>query len=292
MKKLQALLVVVTSLVTVSAHASGASSAHSGGGMSHATDADIAKQRAALQASTAGKGFGPQAPRDIGAKAGKNPRLFESAPAYTKMNLCNIHFHKNAEHKGGEFDKYAGPGDGHGYQGGYVYTGKLNAAQVKPLEADVCKSAHGGVNAGDTIEVHYVHSTAAVKPGKTLGACLSETNKNPQLRVEAQIYVLVNDSKAADFGKLVEIGEANGYHQALNIPSNTGTPVQYAGSTTGPSYNEQGSPFQVSWAVRPKVIKVDVQSVGRWCAGNVFGEDHAHGVRNLVENEQLLSVIR
>lgn len=24
------------------------------------------------------------------------------------MNLCNIHFHKNAEHKGGEFTVYAG----------------------------------------------------------------------------------------------------------------------------------------------------------------------------------------
>jgi len=24
-----------------------------------------------------------------------------------KMNLCNIHFHKNAEHKGPEFSKYA-----------------------------------------------------------------------------------------------------------------------------------------------------------------------------------------
>jgi hypothetical protein len=31
------------------------------------------------------------------------------------MNLCNIHFHKNAEHKGGEFTQYAGNGDGDGF---------------------------------------------------------------------------------------------------------------------------------------------------------------------------------
>lgn len=26
------------------------------------------------------------------------------------MNLCNIHFHKNAEHKGPDFSIFAGPG--------------------------------------------------------------------------------------------------------------------------------------------------------------------------------------
>ncbi|HIE40383.1 MAG TPA: hypothetical protein EYP76_03025, partial [Thiomicrorhabdus sp.] len=30
------------------------------------------------------------------------------------------------------------------------------------------------------------------------------------------------------------------------IPSDAGVPVQYEGSTTGPSYNEVGSPLQVS----------------------------------------------
>jgi len=86
-------------------------------------------------------------------------------------------------------------------------------------------------------------------------------------------------------------GEANGFQQALNIPSNTGTPVQYAGSTTGPGYNETGSPFQVSWSVRPKVAKVNIETVGEWCKGNVFNEDHGHGVRNLLTNPDLLSQI-
>ena len=35
---------------------------------------------------------------------------------------------------------------------------------------------------GDTIEVHYVYTTAQVTPGPTLGACLSDAIQNPQLR--------------------------------------------------------------------------------------------------------------
>jgi len=78
----------------------------------------------------------------------------------------------------------------------------------------------------------------------------------------------------------------------VNIPSNTGAPVQYEGSTPGPSYNEKGSPFQVSWSVRPKVAKVDIRTVETWFKNNVFNEDHAHGVRNLVINPDLLSEIK
>jgi len=255
------------------------------------SDADISKQREALRNNTKGKGFGPQSPRDIDAKAGSNNHVFTAAPEFSKMNLCNIHFHKNAEHKGGEFTKYAGNGDGHGYQSGFVYNGKLSDAELKPVSGEICASEHGALAPGDTIEVHYVHSTAEVQPGPTLGACLNDADKNPQLRVETQVYVLVNDNNAMDFGKLTQLGTKNGMQQALNIPSATGTPVQYAGSTTGPSYNEQGSPFQVTWSVRPKVAKVNIASVGEWCKGNVFKEDHAHGVRNLVMNPDLLSKI-
>ena len=79
------------------------------------------------------------------------------------------------------------------------------------------------------------------------------------------------------------------YYQANNIPNNTGNPVSYSGSTTGPSYNEAGSPLQVTWNVRPEVAKVDINSVANWCQGNEFNEDHAHGVRNLVTNTELLS---
>lgn len=255
------------------------------------SDDTIEEQRAMLAKSTDGAGFGPQSPRDLDSVDGSNTRTFEAAPAYTDMNLCNIHFHESAEHRGGEFTTLRGNGNGAGYGTGYVYSGELTEAELAPVENEIGAGEHGGLVPGDTIEVHYVHSTAQVVPGPTLGACLSESIANPQLRVETQVFVLVNDESALDFVHLTEIGEVNGLQQALNIPSDTGEPIQYAGSTTGPSYNEKGSPLQVSWSVRPQVAKVNIQTVGNWFADNVFDEDHAHGVRNLVMNPALLSAI-
>ena len=75
------------------------------------------------------------------------------------------------------------------------------------------------------------------------------------------------------------------------MPEYLGDPVSYAGSTTGPDYNEKASPFQVSWSVRPKVVKIDISSVASWLSKNLFKEDHAHGVRNLVIDPELLSPI-
>lgn len=257
---------------------------------SQVSDQFIAKQRQLLITNTTGKGFGPQSPRDIDSKNGNN-NPFSHAPASKSMNLCNIHFHKNAEHKGGEFTKYAGNGDGDGYQGGYQYSKPLTKAELTSLGEGVCSNAHSSLVSGDTIEVHYVYSTAKVQPGPTLGSCLNDSINNPQLRVETQVYVLVNDQAAKDFAELTKVGQNNGFYQALNIPTDTGIAVQYSGSTTGPKYNEVGSPFQVTWNVRPEVAKVNIDTVGNWCKGNVFKEDHAHGVRNLVINSELLSTI-
>ena len=274
---------IAVSVAGVLAHAASESS-------EMVSDDVIAGHRAALASSTEGQGFGPQSPRDLGSLAGTNERLFEAAPDYTEMNLCNIHMHEGAEHKGGEFTKYAGNGDGMGYGTGFLYSGELSDSE-KAGDISVGGGEHGDLVPGDTIEVHYVHSSAQVTPGPTLGACLSESIMNPQLRVETQVFVLVNDETALDFTKLTEIGVVNGKHQALNIPSDTGAPIQYAGSTTGPGYNEKGSPLQVSWSVRPQVAKVNINTVGDWFGNNVFDENHAHGVRNLVVNKALLSKI-
>ena len=255
------------------------------------TDADLLVQRDQLAKNTMNKGFGPQSPRDLDMKAGNNNRIFGITPTHDEMNLCNIHFHKNAEHKGGEFTQYAGNGDGHGFLSGFTFNGKLSSAETNPLTSEVCPSKSGALYSGDTIEVHYVYSTAQVAPGPTLGSCLSDSVMNPQLRVEAQVYVLVNDKKAQDFMLLTNHEIKNGFHQVPNIPTDTGKPIEYAGSTTGPAYNEEGSPFQVSWSVRPKVMKVNIETVAKWCQGNIFNEDHGHGVRNLVVNPDLLSTI-
>ncbi len=209
------------------------------------SDEIVDQQRKNLATNTEGKGFSPQAPRDIDLVSGNNI-AFNAAPPSSQMNLCNIHLHKNAEHKGGEFTKYAGNGDGHGYHTGYQYSGSLTQQELASVEEEICLGKHGGLAPGDTIEVHYVHLSAQIKPGPTLGSCLNDSVKNPQLRVETQVYVLVNDQNARDFGKLTQHGIKNGLQQALNIPNDTGIPVQYASSATGPSYNEQGSPFQVT----------------------------------------------
>ena len=269
--------VTAHTVADTSLHATIETASHSG----TVPDEVIAQQRATLATNTIDKGFGPQSPRDIDTIEGDNTLEFNSAPPYTEMNLCNIHFHENAEHKGGEFNKYAGNGDGHGYNSGYEYSGILSEKELTPVEHKICSNAHGDLAPGDTIEVHYVYTTAKVKPGPTLGSCLSKAVNNPQLRVESQVYVVTNDKDAHDFTKLTAHGMKNGFHQALHIPDNTGTPVQYDGSTTGPKYNEQGSPFQVTWSVRPKVLKVNIETVGEWCKSNVFNEDHGHGVRNL-----------
>ncbi|WP_105169846.1 delta-class carbonic anhydrase [Pseudoalteromonas sp. T1lg23B] len=233
-------------------------------------------------------GFGPQSPRDIDSTQGLNPIVFSAAPKRDVMNLCNIHFHKNAEHRGGEFNR---PADASEKQMGFVYSGTLSRAQRAPVAQPICPSDKLGLNSGDTIELHYVHSSAPVAPGSTLSACLSEHIKNPQLRVEAQVMVLTNDGKGVDFNSLTKFEQVNGYYQAPNIPSNTGQGVEYTGSTTGPNYNRKGSPFKVTWNVRPQVLKVDIHSLGTWCSENPFQEHAAHGVRDLVTAPEHLSPI-
>ncbi|MCI5223992.1 MAG: hypothetical protein D3924_15310 [Candidatus Electrothrix sp. AR4] len=151
-----------------------------------------------------------------------------------------------------------------------------------------------GLKPGDTIEVHWVYSSCDVKPGKGLASCLSDSCANPNLRVETQVFLVVNDSKALNFNDLSYGGNiVNGLHQAKSLPGDTGTPVEFLGSTTGPKYTEEKcSPMQVTWSVRPQCAKIDISSLHGWCKDNVFEEDHAHGVRKLVTNPKLLSEIK
>ena len=257
----------------------------------------IAGQRVTLADSLDGT-EGAQAPRDIDSITGGNTKTTETAPAYTEMNLCDIHFHISAEHKGGEFTTYAGNGDGHGYGTGYKYSGSLTEAETAHYDHDgseLFTNEHNPLEAGDTFEVHYVYTTDVGQTlGHTLGTCLQTDNQ--LLRVETQVYVAVNDRTALDFNDLNKVtgtGTEGDLYQAANIPNNTGTAVTYEGSTTGAGYNEVVSPYQVTWNVRPKIAKVDIKTVGEWAlnANNEFQEDHAHDIRNLVLNPALLSPI-
>lgn len=233
-------------------------------------------------------GFGPQTPRDITTASGDNPQLFPLAPASTQMNLCNIHSHTNAEHKGPGFSVFVGEDT----FGGYACneTADLTEAELAMPEGE---PAYGAVKPGDTIEVHWVHSSCQVSPGPGLGSCLSDSCANPTLRVETQVFLVVNDDSAMDFTDYDYKGDVvNGFHQPAAIPTGTGEPVVFRGSTTGPSYTEMKcSPLQVTWSVRPQCAKVSYNSLQEWAKSNRFDEKKSHGVRQLVTAPELLSPI-
>lgn len=233
------------------------------------------------------QGAGPQAPRDISHSAGMNTSFFNYAPSSTHLNLCNIHFHKNAEHKAVGYSIPGGAGDHGGWK--CNDTESLSAKELKPFTGN---AACSNIKVGDTIEIHWVHTSCHIKPGPTLGSCLSKTCGNPQLRVEGRTFVLVNDRRALQLQDYGTGKKVKGYYQAKAIPE-VGRTVRYNGSTTGPKYTEQNcSPYQVSWSQGTGCAKMDIASVHKWCEGNVFKEDHAHGVRQIVKSPSLLSPIR
>lgn len=230
---------------------------------------------------------GPQTPRDISMTAGSNPIMFEMAPAASSMNLCNIHTHTNAEHKGPGFSVFVDDTD----NGGYA----CNATDsLTDAELAAAPGGYEGVKPGDTIEVHWVHTSCDITPGEGLGSCLSDTCENPLLRVEAQTFLVVNDENALNFVDMAYGGNVqNGLHQAKMIPDDTGLPVVFRGSTTGPSYDQSTcSPLNVTWSVRPQCAKLDINSLHAWAeSGNAFNETKSHGVRQLVTAPELLSPI-
>ena len=236
------------------------------------------------------QGMGPQTPRDISSVAGLNLDDFKMAPSSKALNLCNIHTHTNAEHKGPGFSVFVDDSD----YGGYACN---NADSLTDEELKMPKGemAFGKVKTGDTIEVHWVHTSCSITPGEGLGSCLSDTCTNPLLRVEAQTFLVVNDSNAANFMDFDYTGsKAGGLHQAKSLPAGTGAPVVFRGSTTGPSYDQKTcSPLKVTWSVRPQCMKVDINSLNTWAtSGNAFNEKGSYGVRQLVTAPELLSPIQ
>ena len=231
--------------------------------------------------------MGPQTPRDIASGVGLNTEAFPLAPAASELNLCNIHTHTNAEHKGPGFSMFVSSAD----DGGYACNGTPDLSEA---ELSAAPGAYQGVAPGDTIEVHWVHTSCETTPGEGLDACVPEGCSDPLLRVEAQVFLVVNDPEALDFTAMAYGGNiVDGRHQAKAIPSTTGEPVLFRGSTTGPSYDQRKcSTARVTWNVRPQCAKLDINSLHRWAEqGNVFNETGSHGVRQLVTAPELLAPI-
>jgi hypothetical protein len=92
--------------------------------------------------------------------------------------------------------------------------------------------------------------------------------------VRAQVYV-VDDG---------EPGESS----LLTPPE--GVPLaMYAGSTTGAKWDGTCSDVAVNWEVGTECEKFPRAALGGWCEDNVFGEQHAHGPRELITAPELLS---
>lgn len=264
-----------------------------GGGETSDAPAEVqAPPPPAVEAPTQTAGIcvdaGPQTPRDISSVTGLNLADFPMAPASNQMNLCNIHTHTNAEHKGPDFSVFVNDSD----YGGYACnaTAELTEAELAPAPG-----SYGKVKPGDTIEVHWVHTSCDATPGEGLGSCVPEGCTDPLLRVEAQTFLVVNDASAANFMDFAYGGnKVADLHQPRAIPASTGTPVLFRGSTTGPSYTqEKCSPFSVTWSVRPNCMKLDINSLHAWAdSENVFNETKSHGVRQLVTAPELLSPIQ
>lgn len=232
--------------------------------------------------------MGPQTPRDISSKGGLNTTMFPMAPSSKEMNLCNIHTHTNAEHKGPGFEVFVNDTD----SGGYACNGTADLTEAEKAPYD---SKFKGVKSGDTIEVHWVHTSCDATPGEGLGACVPETCENPTLRVETQVFLLVNDRNAPNFMRYAYLGnQKEGLHQPRSLPKGNGKPVVFRGSTTGPSYTESVcSPAQVTWSVRPRCQKLDIASLDKWSdRDTAFNEKKSHGVRQLVTAPELLSEIK
>ena len=264
------------------------------GDKAHADDMSHKHSQAASATKGSGAlclGSGPQTPRDISNVVGANTADFPMAPSYKELSLCNIHTHTNAEHKGPGFEVFVNDSD----HGGYACNDASSLSGEELIDPTNGTGAYKGVKPGDTIEVHWVHTSCDITPGEGLGSCLSETCTDPLLRVETQVFLVVNDPNALDFNDFDYTGAPqNGFHQAKAIPSGTGEPVVFRGSTTGPKYSQsECSPFNVTWSVRPQCARLDITSLHKWAEkGNAFNETHSHGVRQLVTAPELLSPIK
>ena len=174
------------------------------------------------------QGYGPQSPRDISNPHGLNPARYALAPPPEELNLCNIHVHSHAEQMGPGFAIYAGSGE----HGGFRCAGSTSLSPAELTRPDPGQAGFEGVAPGDTIEVHWVYSSCRVAPGPGLASCLSPSCQNPDLRVEAQVFLLVNDPNALDFRDFIYYGTLReGRYQARSLPTGTGQPVLFRGST-------------------------------------------------------------
>ena len=226
---------------------------------------------------------GPQAPRDIDSAWGTNTTKFKTAFKTSKMNLCDIHYHWNAEHKSAAYSTFV---DTHSDHSGWAVVEPASTDPEERAEHDIAHLLDGdaheiGVMVGDTIEVHFVHTSCNVKykeldPDNGLGNCSTSVCANPQLRVVAQVFKVVeHDADVTDLDHPMKHDDGR---------------VVYTGSTTGSKYNnDHCSPLQVTWDVKKTPATINAHGLAHWSHEH---KQHAHAVRELVTHDDLLSPLK
>lgn len=187
---------------------------------------------------------------------------------------------------------------GEGYKGGYQCdrTAYLTPEQLREPEREPGKRGCENVRAGDTIEVHWVFTSCEVSPGRTLKTC-TPAGQTCALRVESQIFTLVNDDKAHDFSTYAPAAKDVTRLSTMTLPA--GERVVYAGSTTNKAYNtsDKCSPARVFWGVRKQCELLNVKTLHEWCEKNedatspFKGQTEGHDPRGLVTRQELLAPI-
>jgi len=228
----------------------------------------------------------PQAPRDLstGATGLREPKAHVMTMEQSnQLYVTNVHFHLGAEHKS---DFYNIPNASDAYDQGrsedkirpgfMCDTSSFTSDQLKEYTFQHCED----VEVGRTYEVHYVSSSAGTKDGGLkdgLGvAAAGRGLANPMIVVKAMVYLVVDDEAF--------------YQDDLLSNFDTDGALMYAGSTTGPSYNnEVCSPYTITWHVSPKCTTVSASAFDKLCQDMVSNgevKDVApHASRLLVAEE-------
>jgi len=237
----------------------------------------------------------PQSPRDLtpgaaGFKIPKVPVLNEEQS--NAMPLVNVHFHLGAEHKSEAYKD-----DTEAKMWDEKHQGRRLATDPRPgfMCADpgeqtaytfkYCK----GVEVGKTYEVHYVHSSAGYRSQNLQGADADSIADglggaangrgllNPMITVQGQVFQITNDG--GSYSDLLHGWQTVGHDDS----------VMYAGSTTGPSHNNEiCSPFFISWHVDRRCHKVSPASFDNLCRQmkEVYGLEsdlYPHGSRMILD---------
>lgn len=251
----------------------------------------------------------PQAPRDLtdkgqsdaGSMVPKQATLTGSQAA--QLPLVNVHFHIGAEHKANEYsdDSASVAYDSGGRRlatdprPGYKCT--TPPASVTQYTFQYCKD----VVAGETYEVHYVHSSAGYSSADLEGAADIDAVSdglggaangrgilNPMIVVQGVVFQIGDAGTGViDSGDLWDFWASN--------VNPTADAVMYAGSTTGQSHdNEVCSPYHITWHTSVKCYTVTPQVFDNMCkhmieSYNMEVDLYPHGSRKLVDTTYVVS---